>query len=123
MVKELRDKMDALGDVCAAFRETEKLIVYDQQIFPNAYLYDELVDFFRQQVRDLSRLSKNQPKLICRPTLYMSHLGHLLRAYNHVGQHLNIEIEHMVQHFKNLRPLKFLLKWFFFSGFFFSLSL
>eukprot|EP00494_Astrolonche_serrata_P030104 UN30371 len=50
MVSALRDKMHAMGDVCAAFRETEKLIVFDQEMYPNAYLYDELVDFFRQQV-------------------------------------------------------------------------
>jgi len=94
-VRNLRNKMKAMGMVCGGFRETEKLIVFDKQMFPNAYLYNELVEFFRQQVNKLLVHPKIQA--IQRPSVYSKILGHLLRAYHHIGSHLNIEIEHMIR--------------------------
>jgi len=94
-VGNLRKKMKAMGMVCSGFRETEKLIVFDKQMFPNAYLYDELVEFFRQQVNKL--LVHPKVQAIQRPSVYSKILGHLLRAYHHIGSHLNIEIEHMIR--------------------------
>jgi len=83
-----------MGMVCEAFRETEKLVVFEMQMFPNAYLYDELVDFFREQV---NKLLIHRNDNLQRPSVYLKILGHLLRAFHLIGAHLNIEIEHMIR--------------------------
>jgi len=92
----LRHRMDALADVCSAFRETITVVVFEKQLFPNAYLYDELVDFFRQQVNRLLMAGPNSEEIV-RPSMYQARLAHLLRAYHLIGSHLNIEVEHMVR--------------------------
>merc|ERR1719233_2050509 len=83
-----------LQEAAKGFTEVDSIIVYNKRLYPNAYLYDALRDFFRIQMRKL--LEKDEYNII-RPTEYLTRLQNLFNCISDIDSVLQINLQKMTR--------------------------
>merc|ERR1712154_403405 len=85
---------DIVGDICSSFAEYKQIIIHNQDIYPSAYLYQMMYDFFYNEIR---LMAQESPKTMARPQRLLSRLDRLFRACSRIGQYININLENMIK--------------------------
>jgi len=83
-----------LQEAAKGFTEVDSIIVYNKRLFPNAYLYDALRDFFRIQMRKL--LEKDEYNIV-RPTEYLARLQNLFNCISDIDSVVSINLTKMTR--------------------------
>lgn len=83
-----------LQEASHAFAEVDSLIVFNQELYPGAYLYDALREFFRRKMRKL--LEKDEYNII-RPTQYLIRLQNLFNCISDIDSVLEINLQKMTR--------------------------
>eukprot|EP01083_Nonionella_stella_P012642 35803_1 len=91
----LKDNLDIAGDIASSFADCrDYIIIHNQRIYPAAYLYQLMYDFFYNEIR---LMAQEGPKTMVRPLRFLSRLDRLFRAVHRIGQYMNLDLERMCQ--------------------------
>eukprot|EP00495_Collosphaeridae_sp_1-RS-2012_P007445 TRINITY_DN716_c0_g1_i1.p1 TRINITY_DN716_c0_g1~~TRINITY_DN716_c0_g1_i1.p1 ORF type:complete len:559 (-),score=120.28 TRINITY_DN716_c0_g1_i1:27-1457(-) len=83
-----------LQEAAKGFTEVDSIIVFNKRLYPNAYLYDALRDFFKIQMRKL--LEKDEYNIV-RPTEYMARLQNLFNCISDIDAVVSIDLIKMTR--------------------------
>jgi len=81
-----------LQEASKGFAEVDSILVFNRMLYPGAYLYDALRDFFRVKMRKL--LMKDEYSII-RPTEYLVRLGNLFNCISDIDSVVSIDLSRM----------------------------
>jgi len=93
-LETLKHNLDIVGDICSSFAEVDSIIIHNQRIYPAAYLYQLMYDFFYNEIR---LMAQESPKTMVRPQRFLSRLDRLFRACARIGQYINLDLEEMIK--------------------------
>merc|ERR1712176_255245 len=91
-LETLKHNLDIVGDICSSFTECDSIIIHNQKIYPSAYLYQLMYDFFYNEIR---LMAQESAKTMVRPQRFLSRLDRLFRATARIGQYINLDLENM----------------------------
>eukprot|EP01083_Nonionella_stella_P262967 893760_1 len=93
-LETLKHNLDIVGDISSSFAEYNEIIIHNQKIYPAAYLYQLMYDFFYNEIR---LMAQESPKTMVRPQRFLSRLDRLFRACHRIGQYINLDLENMIK--------------------------
>ena len=93
-LETLKHNLDIVGDICSSFAEIDSILIHNQKIYPSAYLYQLMYDFFFNEIR---LMAQESPKTMVRPQRFLSRLDRLFRACSRIGQYINLDLENMIK--------------------------
>lgn len=76
------------------FRDFNTIDIGDKRIYPNAWLYDALKKNFEATVKSMWTDSSGH---MVTPSKYQKRLHYLVKCYAHIGRHINMGIQDMVE--------------------------